>query len=133
MSWLPASDSAASVPADRPGNFKLPLPVAVNLSLPAGGCSVRPPSSGTRHVAALHFPARLISTDGGMIPKLTPLSRRGPHVCGSLVALCRLASGSTFMFSKTRQGIYPFAKLLSSGPKQPGKKRKAGGASRDLV
>jgi hypothetical protein len=72
-----------------------------------------------------------------MIPKLTPLSRRGPHGCGSMVALCRLASGSTFMISKARQGnaamhIYPFAKLWSSGPKQPGKKRKASGASRAI-
>jgi hypothetical protein len=41
------------------------------------------------------------------------------------------------MISKARQGnaamhIYPFAKLWSSGPKQPGKKRKASGASRAI-
>jgi hypothetical protein len=32
--------------------------------------AVRPPSNSTRHVAALHFPARLTSTDGGMRSRL---------------------------------------------------------------
>ena len=97
--------------------------------------AVRPPSNGTRHVAALHFPMRLDSCDAGSRPKLTPLSVRGPHGMGSIVALCRLASTDTFMISKARQGnaamhIYPFASLARSGPKIPGSKRKASGASK---
>ena len=97
--------------------------------------AVRPPSNSTRHVAALHFPTRLDCMDAGSHPKLTPLSVRGPHGMGSLVALCRLRSSDSFMISKARQGnaamhIYPFAALARSGPKEPGKKRKASGASR---
>ena len=97
--------------------------------------AVRPPSNSKRHVTALHFPTRLSSCDAGSRPKLTPLSVRGPHGMGSIVALCRLASTDTFMISKARQGnaamhIYPFASLARSGPKVPGAKRKASGASK---
>ena len=97
--------------------------------------AVRPPSNSTRQVAALHFPTRLSSVDAGRHPKLTPLSVRGPHGMGSVVSLCRIASTDTFMISKARQGnaamhIYPFATLARSGPKEPGKKRKASGASK---
>ena len=97
--------------------------------------AVRPPSNSTRHVAALHFPTRLDGFDAGSRPKLTPLSVRGPHGLGSLVALCRLMSTNTFMISKARQGnaamhIYPFARLAKSGPKETGKKHKASGASK---
>ena len=97
--------------------------------------AVRPPSNSARHVAALHFPGRLDGSEAGIIPKLTPLSCRGPRGAGSVVALCRLASSDTFMVSKARQGnnamhIYPFARLWRSGPKVPGQKRRASGAAR---
>ena len=97
--------------------------------------AVRPPSNSTRHVAALHFPGRLDGSEAGITPKLTPLSCRGPHGTGSIVALCRLLSSDTFMISKARQGnstmhIYPFAKLWKSGKKEPGKTRKASGAAK---
>ena len=97
--------------------------------------AVRPPSNSTRHVAALHFPGRLDGSEAGIIPKLTPLSCRGPHGAGSIVALCRRESSDSMIISKARQGnnamhIYPFAQLSRSGPKAPGQKRKASGASK---
>jgi hypothetical protein len=66
--------------------------------------SVRPPTKSVRHGAALHFPLRLMSADGGMILELILLSRRGPHGCGSMVARCRLASGPAIVTLKTREG-----------------------------
>ena len=100
--------------------------------------AMRPPSNGTRHVAAMHFPGRLDGSEVGLIPKLTPLSCRGPHAAGSIVALSRLASSDTFMISKARQGnqamhIYPFAQLWRTAPKVPGQKRKASGASKAIA
>ena len=41
--------------------------------------ALRPPSSAKGHTAALHWSSRLKSTDVGGIPKLTPLSVRGPQ------------------------------------------------------
>ena len=66
------------------------------------------------------------------------LSCQGPHGSGSIVALCRLASSDVFMISKARQGnttmhMYPFANLWKTGKKEPGKKRKASGASRAIA
>ena len=100
--------------------------------------AIRPPTNSVRHVAALHFPGRLNGLEAGGIPKLTPLSCRGPHGFGSIVALCRLASSDAFMISKARQGnttmhMYPFANLWKTGKKEPGKKRKASGASKAIA
>ena len=100
--------------------------------------AIRPPNNSVRHVAALHFPGRLNGLEAGGIPKLTPLSCRGPHGFGSIVALCRLASSDAFMISKARQGnttmhMYPFANLWKTGKKEPGKKRKASGASKAIA
>jgi hypothetical protein len=75
--------------------------------------AMRPPSSAKGHTAALHWSSRLSNTDLGSIPKLSPLSARGPHSNGSLVALSRLLSDATHLISKSRQGVwtmqhYPF-------------------------
>ena len=77
--------------------------------------ALRPPSNVKGHTAALHWGSRLKNTDVGGIPKLTPLSVRGPHGNGSIVALSRLLSNSTHLISRARQGVgmmhlYPFAK-----------------------
>ena len=61
----------------------------------------------------LHWSSRLSSIDLGGIPKLSPLSARGPHSNGSLVALSRLLSDATHLISMSRQGVwtmqhYPF-------------------------
>jgi hypothetical protein len=77
--------------------------------------ALRPPSNVKGHTAALHWGSRLKNTDVGGIPKLTPLSVRGPHVNGSAVFLSRLLSNSTHLISRARQGVgmmhlYPFAK-----------------------
>ena len=77
--------------------------------------ALRPPSNVKAQTAALHWGSRLKSTDVGGIPKLTPLSVRGPHGNGSIVALSRLLSNSTHLISRARQGVgmmhlYPFAK-----------------------
>ena len=100
--------------------------------------AMRPPSNSARHVAALHFPGRIDCLDAGLHPKLTPLSVRGPHGFGSIVALCRHRSSDTFMISKARQGnaamhIYPFAQLFRPPKKAPGQQRKASGASRAIA
>ena len=91
---------------------------------------LRPPSSAKSQTAALHWSSRLISTDVGGIPRLCPLSTRGPHSNGSVVALSRLLSDNTHLISKARQGVwtmhhYPFATAVAAPTRQqPGGKRK---------
>ena len=75
---------------------------------------LRPPSGAKAHTAALHWISRVIATDVGGIPRLTPLSVRGPHSNGSIVALSRSLSDTTHVISKSRQGVwamhhFPFA------------------------
>jgi hypothetical protein len=65
--------------------------------------ALRPPPGARRQTAALHWTSRLRCTDAGPIPKLTPLSYRGPR--GSpIVALSRRRSRLTFVISSMRQG-----------------------------
>ena len=49
----------------------------------------RPPTGAKEQTAALHWSSRLQATDLGGIPKLTPLSARGPHGNGSIVLSLR--------------------------------------------
>ena len=76
--------------------------------------AVRPPTPQKAHTASLHFGARLTATDAGGIPKLTPLSVRGPRChSASMVALSRLLSNPTTTVSMARRGNwtmhqYPF-------------------------
>ena len=74
----------------------------------------RPPPGAKQQTAALHWASRLDAADLGCIPKLTPLSARGPHSNGSIVALSRLLSDSSHVITMARQGNktmhrYPFA------------------------
>ena len=76
--------------------------------------ALRPPLGTKAHTAALHWSSRLSCTDVGEIPRLSPLSARGPHSNGSIVVLARVLSDSTHVISKARQGEwtmhhYPFA------------------------
>jgi len=65
--------------------------------------ALRPPHGARRQTAALHWTSRLRCTDAGPIPKLTPLSYRGPR--GSpIVALSRRRSRLTSIISSMRQG-----------------------------
>ena len=80
----------------------------------------RPPSSAKGQLAALHWSARLCPTDLGGVPKLTPLSARGPHGNGSIVAASRLLSDATHIITMARQGNkamhrFPFANSEQSG------------------
>ena len=80
--------------------------------------ALRPPSGAKEQTAALHWSSRLGATDLGSIPKLTPLSGRGPHGNGSIVAASRLLSDASHVITMARQGNetmhrYPFAKPLS--------------------
>jgi len=98
----------------------------------------RPPSNGKRHSLALHWPMRLNGLEAGKTPKLTPLSCRGPHGFGSIVALSRIQSGATYMISKARQGNsamhhYPFASLFRAGPKVKGQIHKPSGAAKAIA
>ncbi len=77
----------------------------------AQASALRPPSNVKGHTAALHWGSRLKSTDVGGIPKLTPLSVRGPHGNGSIVALSRLLSNSTHLISRARQGVLVLVKI----------------------
>lgn len=84
---------------------------------------LRPPPSAKSQTAALHWSSRLKSTDVGSIPRLCPLSTRGPHSNGSVVALSRLLSDSTHLISKARQGVwtmhhYPFASTVTASKRQ---------------
>ena len=77
--------------------------------------ALRPPSGAKAQTAALHWGSRLSATDLGSIPKLTPLSARGPHSNGSIVAMSRLLSDSTHVLTMARLGNktmhrYPFVK-----------------------
>ena len=63
----------------------------------------RPPQGTRRQIAALHWVSRLRDFDPGPIPKLTPLSYRGPMGC-SIIALSRLRSHLTSIISDMRQG-----------------------------
>jgi hypothetical protein len=88
---------------------------------------LRPPSSAKQHTAALHWSSRLSKTDLGGIPRLSPLSVRGPHSNGSVVALSRLLSKYTHVISSARQGVltmqhFPFAAEAKSNRRQPGNK-----------
>ena len=79
--------------------------------------ALRPPHGARRQTAALHWTSRLRCTDAGPIPKLTPLSYRGPR--GSpIVALSRRRSRLTSIISSARQGEasmehFPFAEHVS--------------------
>ena len=65
--------------------------------------ALRPPPGTKQQTAALHWTSRLRDTDAGPIPKLTPLSYRGPR--GSpIVALSRRRSRLTSVISSMRQG-----------------------------
>ena len=68
---------------------------------------------------------------------MTPLSVRGPHGNGSIVALSRLLSNSTYLISRARQGVwmmhhYPFAKpeVASAGARREDRGRVDPGAIR---
>ena len=65
--------------------------------------ALRPPAGARRQTAALHWTSRLRDTDAGPIPKLWPLSYRGPHGC-AIVRLARRRSDLTFVISGMRQG-----------------------------
>ena len=65
--------------------------------------ALRPPAGTTKQTTALHWTSRLLSTDAGPIPKLCPLSYRGPHGC-AIVRLARRRSDLTFIISGMRQG-----------------------------
>ena len=75
--------------------------------------ALRPPQGTRRQTAALHWTSRLQNSDAGSIPKLTPLSYRGPRG-SSIVSLARLRSRWTFVISSMRRGNasmqhFPFA------------------------
>ena len=75
--------------------------------------ALRPPQGTRRQTAALHWASRLQNSDAGSIPKLTPLSYRGPRG-SSIVSLARLRSRWTFVISSMRRGNasmqhFPFA------------------------
>jgi hypothetical protein len=65
--------------------------------------ALRPPAGAKSQTTALYWTSRLQSTDAGPIPKLWPLSYRGPHGC-AIVRLARLRSDLTFVISGMRQG-----------------------------
>ena len=85
----------------------------------------RPPSGAKEQTAALHWSSRLLASDLGGIPKLTPLSARGPHSNGSIVAASRLLSDSTHVITMARQGNktmhrYPFVTFNRSNQNHRG-------------
>ena len=87
----------------------------------ADSFACRPPPGTRRQTAALHWTSRLHCSDAGPIPKLTPLSYRGPRGC-SIVALSRQRSRLTFMISSMRQGnatmqLFPFVPKNNVGPR----------------
>ena len=92
--------------------------------------TVRPPSRGKQHTAALHWSTRLGSTDAGSIPKLAPLSCLGPHG-SSVTAISRRQSARTFVLTSARQGnaamqTFPFAAKTQSGSTVTGRKKSRG-------
>ena len=83
--------------------------------------ALRPPQGTRRQTAALHWTSRLECSDAGTIPKLTPLSYRGPRG-SSIVSLSRLRSRWTFVISSMRRGNaamqhFPFATPASGTAK----------------
>jgi hypothetical protein len=96
--------------------------------------TVRPPSRGKQHTAAMHWSTRLSSTDAGSIPKLAPLSCLGPHG-SSITAISRRRSALTFVLTSARQGNaamqnFPFAAKTQSGSSAPGYKKPRGSRGR---
>ena len=92
--------------------------------------TVRPPSRGKQHTAAMHWSTRLCSTDAGSIPKLAPLSCLGPHG-SSITAISRRQSALTFVLTSARQGNaamqnFPFAEKTHSGSTAPGQRKHHG-------
>ena len=80
--------------------------------------ALRPPQGTRRQTAALHWTSRLGCSDAGSIPKLTPLSYRGPRG-SSIVALARLCSRWIILISRMRQGNtsmqhFPFVGVCAS-------------------
>ena len=93
--------------------------------------ALRPPAGTSSQTAALHWTSRLLCTDAGPIPKLWPLSYRGPHG-SSIVGLARRRSDLTFVISGMRQGNasmqrFPFvtSKFMSVKVSRKGAKRAA--------
>ena len=86
--------------------------------------ALRPPPGPRRQTAALHWTSRLRCTDAGPIPKLTPLSYRGPR--GSpIVSLSRRRSQLTSVVPSMRQGEasmqrFPFVPVERSAAKKKG-------------
>ena len=62
--------------------------------------ALRPPPGARRQTAALHWTSRLRCTDAGPIPKLTPLSYRGPR--GSPIVALSRRRGSPLSFRACR-------------------------------
>ena len=105
---------------------------------------IRPPSSATQHMAALHFSTRLSNADAGRIAKLTPLSCLGPHG-SSITALSRRHSALAFVLSSARRGndamqSFPFARPLPGLCKGNGargakstRQYRAGAAAKSIV
>jgi hypothetical protein len=86
--------------------------------------ALRPPPGTRRQTAALHWVSRLRWSDAGTLPKLTPLSYRGPR--GSpIVSLSRRRSRLTCVISSMRQGNasmqrFPFTASKRNTPKVKG-------------
>jgi hypothetical protein len=97
--------------------------------------ALRPPSGAKAHTATLHWSSRISATDVGGIPRLTPLSVRGPHSNGSIVALSRSLSDTTHVIPKARQGVwtmhhFPFAPADTAKPR-PQQRDKRGQSADD--
>jgi hypothetical protein len=95
--------------------------------------ALRPPQGTRRQTAALHWTSRLDCSDAGSIPKLTPLSYRGPRG-SSIVALARLRSRWTFVISSMRQGNasmqhFPFVGSARASAKAKGADADVSGVS----
>jgi hypothetical protein len=78
--------------------------------------AARPPSNGKRHLAAIHFLARLDGLEGGPVAKRAPLSSVGPGGGGAPTTLSTLPPAVTKLVTRARQGntamhMYPFADL----------------------
>ena len=74
---------------------------AVPSSLEEERAALRPPHGARRQTAAMRWTSRLGAMDAGSIPKLTPLSYRGPRGC-PIVSLSRRRSKLTSMITSIR-------------------------------
>ena len=90
--------------------------------------ALRPPHGARRQTAALHWTSRLGAMDAGSIPKLTPLSYRGPRGC-PIVSLSRRRSKLSSVITSMRQGEASMERFPFAAPERSAGKSKVAAAA----